>query len=242
MRIPRIYQPIPLNAGEEVKLDAAASQYLLKVLRLREGANLVIFDGQGESYEAVLSAAAGKHAVIKLLHVVNANTESPLQLHVGLGISKGERMDYAIQKLVETGVQRITPLLTEYTVVKLDNKRQQSRRQHWQGIIVSACEQCGRSSLPTLHDASEISQWIADASAECKLVFDAGGTTSLKAIQPVPTHVCVLIGPEGGLSEQEVRLASDKGFQVVQLGPRILRTETAAVAISAALQTLWGDY
>jgi len=155
MRIPRIYQPIPLNAGEEVKLDAAASQYLLKVLRLREGANLVIFDGQGESYEAVLSAAAGKHAVIKLLHVVNANTESPLQLHVGLGISKGERMDYAIQKLVETGVQRITPLLTEYTVVKLDNKRQQSRRQHWQGIIVSACEQCGRSSLPTLHDASD---------------------------------------------------------------------------------------
>ncbi len=242
MRVPRIYQAISLRDKQEIELDAAASQYLLKVLRLREGANLVIFNGLGDSYEAVLTNSAGKHAVIKLLQAVDAKTESPLQLHVGLGISKGERMDYAIQKLVETGVQSITPLLTEYTVVKLDSKREQSRRQHWQGIIVSACEQCGRSVLPSLHGVSEISQWIASISAECKLVFDTSGTTRLNAIQPAPTSVCVLIGPEGGLSEQEVIQASHHGFRVVQLGPRILRTETAAVAISAALQTLWGDY
>ena len=151
-------------------------------------------------------------------------------------------MDYAIQKLVETGVHSITPLLTEHTVVKLDAKREQSRRQHWQGIIINACEQCGRSVLPQLHAVTDIYQWITTVSAEYKLVFDATGETSLKSLQATPASVSVLIGPEGGLSEREVSDAKHNGFHVVRLGPRILRTETAAVAISAALQTLWGDY
>lgn len=242
MRIPRVFQSISLASEHEITLDGIASQHLLKVLRLREGSPVIIFDGQGENYEAVVTGTSGKHARVKLLHRINTDTESPLQLHVGLGISKGERMDYAVQKLVETGVQSITPLLTEHTVVKLDSKRKQSRRQHWSGIIISACEQCGRSYLPQLHDVSDISNWIANAAADCKLAFDASGNTELKSIHPSPASVCVLIGPEGGLSELEVRDASSNGFQLVRLGPRILRTETAAVAISAALQTLWGDY
>ena len=242
MRIPRVYQPIPLVLEHEVTLDDTASQHLLKVLRLREGASVIIFNGHGESFEGVVTGSSGKRASVKLLQRIRSETESPLQLHVGLGISKGERMDYAMQKLVETGVHSITPLLTDYTVVKLDNKREQTRRLHWQGIIISACEQCGRSTLPQLHHVCNISQWITAASDECKLVFDATGTVKLESIEPRPASVSVLIGPEGGLSEHEVSFASRNGFQVVRLGPRILRTETAAVAISAALQTLWGDY
>lgn len=242
MRIPRIYQAIPLADANEISLDDGASQYVLKVLRLRETARLVIFDGRGESYDAELTGIHGKHARVKLLQRIHTETESPLQLHVGLGISKGERMDYAIQKLVETGVYSITPLLTKYTVVKLDAKRTQTRHQHWQGVMISACEQCGRNYLPALHEVTEISQWLGRASSACKLAFDASGSAGLQTIHPSPQNVSVLIGPEGGLCEQELGQARAHDFKIVRLGPRILRTETAAVAISAVLQALWGDY
>lgn len=241
MRIPRIYQAIALGSDREIDLDAVASQHLLKVLRLREGATVAVFDGNGESYQGVL-VRTGKIATVKLQQRLDEANESPLQLHVGLGVSKGERMDYAIQKLVETGAQSITPLLTDYTVVKLDDKREQTRIQHWQGVIKSACEQCGRSYLPQLHALRKLAEWTENITDECKLVFDAAGTATLKSIQPTPSSVSILIGPEGGLSENEVSYAVRHGFHIVRLGPRILRTETAAVAISAALQTLWGDY
>jgi 16S rRNA (uracil1498-N3)-methyltransferase len=241
MRIPRVYQATTLGNGRIIELEPEASQYLTKVLRLREGAAVILFDGQGQSYQGVLTAT-GKHASVKLLERIAADTESALQLHVGLGISKGERMDYAIQKLVETGAHSITPLLTEHTVVKLDAKREQTRLQHWQGVIVSACEQCGRNVLPRLHPVREFAEWVADVDDQCRLIFDAGGRVSLRSIDPAPSAVTVLIGPEGGLSEHEITSACAKGFLQVRLGPRILRTETAAVAISAALQTLWGDY
>lgn len=242
MRITRIYQSASLSSDREIELDATASQHLIKVLRLREGAAVVVFDGLGNSFEGTLVTANVKSAVIKLHQQINQQTESPLQLHVGLGISKGERMDYAIQKLVETGVHSVTPLITERTVVKLDRKREKSRRQHWQGVIISACEQCGRNVLPELHDVCDFSEWATEIKAERKLVFDASGDTNLKTLQPIPQSVAVLVGPEGGLSNQEVEYASRQNFINVKLGPRILRTETAAVAISAALQTLWGDY
>lgn len=242
MRIPRIYQAAKLSPGSELELNEAASQYLLRVLRLRESDRLIIFDGLGAHYDAELTGKPGKRARVRLLQQNDTNTESPLQLHVGLGISKGERMDYAIQKLVETGVASITPLFTEYTVVRLDEKRKRSRREHWQGVIISACEQSGRNVLPQLHDTTELVTWMAGRDDECKLAFDASGHQNLTDIQPVPRRVSVLIGPEGGLSEQEIAQAGETGFDIVRLGPRILRTETAAVAISAALQTLWGDY
>lgn len=242
MRIPRVYQAVSLSIGSDITLDATASQHLLKVLRLREGAAVIVFDGHGISFEGTLVTVNAKSAVVRLHEQIDQQTESPLQLHVGLGISKGERMDYAIQKLVETGVHSVTPLTTERTVVKLDSKREQTRLQHWQGVIISACEQCGRCVLPQLHAVSDISQWTSNVAAERKLVFDASGTSELKTLQPVPHTVAVLIGPEGGLSEQEVDYACRHDFLNVRLGPRILRTETAAVAISAALQTLWGDY
>ena len=127
-------------------------------------------------------------------------------------------------------------------MVKLDDKREQTRRQHWQAVICNACEQCGRSYLPQLNPVHKVLEWVEIVTGDCKLVFDATGTTTLKAIQPPSKTVTVLIGPEGGLSEHEVSYAGAQGFKVIRLGPRILRTETAAVAISAALQALWGDY
>lgn len=242
MRIPRIYQSTHLAVGAEIALTAEASQHLLKVLRLREGAPLIIFNGEGGSFRGELSAAQGKSAQARLLEYIPVSTESPLKIHIGLGISKGERMDYAVQKLVETGVHSITPLVTEHTVVKLDATREQTRLQHWQGIITSACEQCGRVQLPHLHAITAAPDWIEQVTSECKLVFDAEGTVNLKSITPGPADVAVLIGPEGGLHDSEVQFAQLHGFLVARLGPRVLRTETAAVAICAALQTLWGDY
>jgi len=182
MRIPRIYQDIELAAGHKLVLDASASQHLLKVLRLREGATVIVFDGRGVSCRGVLTGSDGGRAKLELQERIEEHTHSPLRLHIGLGISKGERMDYAIQKLVETGVHEITPLLTEHTVVRLDPKRAQSRLQHWRGIIINACEQCGRNLLPVLHSVTTAGEWMKTAGGDCKLVFDAEGSGVLRSL------------------------------------------------------------
>ena len=219
-----------------------AAQHIGKVLRLREGAHVILFDGNGHAFQASILQLGKTKVDVQLLDAITVNTESPLRIHLGLGISKGERMDYAIQKAVEAGVSEITPLLTEHTVVKLDAQRRASRLQHWQGVIVSACEQCGRDRLPQLHEVTTLSDWAASLRIAHKLVFDADGLASLNDVNTPPREIAVLIGPEGGLSESEICLAVQHEFKHVRLGPRVLRTETAAVAIIASLQTLWGDY
>lgn len=242
MRIPRVYHPFPLSIGSEAELSAQAAQHVSKVLRLREGAAVLLFDGEGHACQASLVSIGKQGVRVQLREALAQDTESPLQIHLGLGISKGERMDYAIQKAVETGVAEITPLITEHTVVKLDDRRRASRQQHWQGVIISACEQCGRNRLPILHEVSMLDAWLPVVDAGQKLVFDGDGKPGVRDIQPAPRSVTVLVGPEGGLSEAEVRLAKQHAFTHVRLGPRVLRTETAAAAIIASLQTLWGDY
>ena len=242
MRIPRVYHPFPLGIGTETELSPAAAQHVGKVLRLREGAALILFDGQGNACEANVVSVDKRGVRVNMHAPLIEHTESPLHTHLGLGISKGERMDYAIQKAVEAGVSEITPLLTEHTVVRLDAKRRASRQQHWQGVIISACEQCGRNRLPELHDVTTLADWVVLQQAAHKLVFDADGNSSLRDINPPPREVTILIGPEGGLGQEEIRLATQERFKHVRLGPRTLRTETAAVAIIASLQTLWGDY
>jgi 16S rRNA (uracil1498-N3)-methyltransferase len=162
-----------------------------------------------------------------------------LNIHLGLGISKGDRMDYAIQKAVELGVNEITPVITERTIVRLDEKRQSKKLEHWQGIIISACEQCGRSVLPVLNPVSRIDTWLQHSSA-CKLIFDPFSSQSLSGLEQ-QTHASILIGPEGGLSEEELTKSIAQDFTPVRLGPRVLRTETAVVAACSALQILWGD-
>jgi 16S rRNA (uracil1498-N3)-methyltransferase len=241
MRIPRIYLPSELKSGESTELSEYAFQHAIKVLRLKQDAVLILFDGNGHAYESRIETINKKNALVKIGNLIPQKNESNLTIHLGLGISKGERMDYAIQKAVELGVSAITPLFTEHCVVNLDDKRSQKRIEHWRGVIISACEQCGRNILPTLHDSKQLNSWTENINETC-LILDPQANVSLKSFEPENNKVSLLIGPEGGLSANEISGLTQKiNFHPVRFGPRILRTETAAVAAITALQLLWGD-
>jgi len=240
MRIPRIYCPDILLNHPLLELGAIASSHVCKVLRLKSGDSLRVFDGKGNSFLAIIETASHKKAIVQITEPITENAESSLILHLGLGMSKGDHMDYAIQKAVEVGVNHITPLITKFSVIKLDEKRQQKKLQHWLGIIIHACEQSGRTRLPELNPITPLAGWL-DHDAEHKIVFTPEATTSLAQLERA-NSVSVLIGPEGGLCSSEVKLATNHEFKQVKLGPRILRTETAAAVACGAIQTIWGDY
>ncbi len=241
MRIPRIYLPSPIEPNHLVELNERPFQHAIKVLRLKTNSKLVLFDGRGNEYSAVLQEVNKKNAFAKIEGVINVKTESNLSIHLGLGISKGERMDYAIQKSVELGVKEITPLFTEYCVVNLDEKRIKKRVQHWQGIIISACEQCGRNTIPALNQPASLEDWSNNSNELC-LILDPLAHNSIKTIKPENKSINLIIGPEGGLSSGEIsELKLKDNFYPVKFGPRILRTETAAVSAITAIQLLWGD-
>lgn len=207
---------------------------------MKEGDRVLLFDGRNHSFLATLIKASASAASLTLDESIDERTESALALHLGLGLSKGDRMDVAIQKAVEIGVKQITPLMTEFSVIRLDPKRQLKKLEHWHGIIVHACEQSGRSEVPVLNPITTLTDWV-NHDSELKLIFTPEANCTLAQLDKA-TQVSILIGPEGGLSESEVVQATQHGFTAVRLGPRTLRTETAAIAISSALQTLWGDY
>ena len=241
MRIPRIYLPLDLNSTEPLRLTDHAFQHTVKVLRLKLESKIIVFDGKGNEYYASLSEANKKNAFINVEDLIENNTESNLNVHLGLGISKGERMDFAIQKAVELGVTEITPLFTEHCVVNLDEKRIKKRLQHWQGIIVSACEQSGRNVIPLLHATNTLRKWSESINETC-LVFDPVATKTLKDIKLENRNIGLIIGPEGGLSSNEIlELDRQNYIQTIRFGPRILRTETAALSAMTAIQLLWGD-
>ena len=241
MRIPRIYLPLDLIVNQTYELNAHAFQHTVKVLRMKQDAKLVLFDGKGNEYAASLEQINKKNAFARIEKELNANTESNLSIHLGLGISKGERMDFAIQKAVELGVTEITPLFTEHCVVNLDQKRIQKRLQHWHGIIVSACEQSGRSMLPALNSIINLNEWSETIENIC-LVLDPLATSTLNQIIPENNNISLVIGPEGGLSANEIsELKKKESFHAVKFGPRILRTETATLSAITAIQLLWGD-
>lgn len=239
MRQIRVHADIPLTAGTEVTLPPGPSRHLSQVLRLRLGDELVVFNGDGHDYPATLTDPRKDAARVSLGRPGPAETPLALPVHLGLGISKGERMDFAIQKAVELGVAAITPLFTERCVVKLDAARLEKRLAHWRGVLVGACEQSGRRRLPTLHPATTLDAWLADAPPG--LLLDHRAEQGLTGL-PRPTGaLSLLVGPEGGLSEAERTSAADAGLTGVRLGPRVMRTETAPLAAIAAIQVLWGD-
>lgn len=241
MRIPRIYLPSKLQTGQSTDLSDHAFQHVIKVLRLKQDEKLIVFDGQGNEFFAHVETVNKKNATVIIAEPINSEPESPLSIHLGLGISKGERMDFAIQKAVELGVTEITPLFTEHCVVNLDEKRIIKRLQHWQGIIISACEQCGRNCLPILNTTNKLTLWADSLKGTC-LIFDPIASSTLKNIKVENDIISLVIGPEGGLSNKEISdLKMKDNFQAVKFGPRILRTETAAVSAITALQVLWGD-
>jgi 16S rRNA (uracil1498-N3)-methyltransferase len=232
-----------LRLAEAVSLPRPASQHVLRVLRLKPGAVLIIFNGQGGEYAARLAhIEQGTTAVLSLEEFIARDVESPLVITLALGISRGERMDYALQKAVELGVTHIVPLLTQFCVVNIVKEREEKRLSHWRGIIIAACEQSGRTRLPDIVAPRPFHPWLAEAQASLKLLFDPYTERRLADVPKPDADVCVLIGPEGGLSEAEAIASQQAGFIAVRLGPRMLRTETAPVAALSALQCLWGDF
>lgn len=240
MRISRFYTRQPLADRESVELEEETSHYISRVLRLRVGAPLVLFNGDSHDYHAILDRVGKKQVNARMLRAEPTCRESKLHIALGQGISRGERMDFVLQKSVELGANTITPLWTARSQVQLHGKRLEKRMSHWQGVIRSACEQSGRSVLPQLGNACLLPDWCAEKTGALQLMLDPEAETNLGELVPAD-RIRILIGPEGGLDAREAELAVSAGFQRVRLGPRILRTETAALATISAVQTLWGD-
>lgn len=246
MRTPRVYYPDHLSTGMTVTLDERAANHLVRVLRLQAGARVNLFNGRGGEYQGVLTSAGKRAVTVELSHHDPRDAESPLDITLGQCIARGTRMDFIVQKAVELGVTAIVPLLSERCEVKLKGERQESRLQHWQGICINACEQCGRNRVPEVFAPRAVDAWldgVGRSDDTMGLVLDTAGSRDLASLSAPNDHtrIMVLSGPEGGLTDAEVALAAHYGWVAVRLGPRVLRAETAPVAAITALQTLWGD-
>jgi len=243
VRVPRIYINQNLRAGGEVLLPEQAGEHVARVLRLERGHPLILFNGDGREYDATLASLA-KRAVTAAIHAVReVNREAPLRLTLAQGIARGEKMDWILQKATELGVARIVPLVTERTEVKLDEERAERRLAHWNSVIAGACEQSGRNLLPPLEAPTRLDRWLGALSdtAALRLALLPEGDTTPRALPPPDGGAILVVGPEGGLSDNDHALLRQTGFRALRLGPRILRTETAGIAALAALQALHGD-
>ncbi|MEO8459491.1 MAG: 16S rRNA (uracil(1498)-N(3))-methyltransferase [Dokdonella sp.] len=248
MRIPRIFVPHPLASGSDVELPVQAGEHLARVLRLERGHPLILFNSDGREYRGEIATLAKRRVTA---HVLDTGTEvtreSPLRITLAQGVARGEKMDWILQKATELGVAHIVPLIAERTEVKLDAERAERRVTHWQAVIASACEQCGRTRLPTLAEPVRLANWAAVLGDGNSVVDDA----LRLALDPVGEHrprdtriaasMILVVGPEGGLSEYDLATLRLAGFAGLRLGPRILRTETAGLAAIAALQAIHGD-
>jgi 16S rRNA (uracil1498-N3)-methyltransferase len=242
MRLTRVFVPTPLATGAHCEIDGAAASHIRRVLRLRNGDELTVFDGRGGEYAARVDSIRKDVVFVDVREHRALERESPLQLTLAQGVSRGERMDLVIQKATELGVHRIVPVLTERSVVKLDATQAGRKQHHWRGIVIAACEQCGRNTLPSLDPPMSLHDFLRNAPETSKrLLLSPEGTTRPRDLAAATT-LTLLIGPEGGLSENEQAAAVQRGFERVGLGPRILRTETAALAALATLQALLGDF
>lgn len=242
MRTTRLYLNQSLSVGQTVDLDERAHRHVVQVLRLRPGAELVLFNGQGGEYRATLAEAQKRHSSATVTGFAPASTRPHLTVTLVQGISKGDRMDYSLQKATELGVSRIQPVLTQRSQAPGDPRRLVNRLEHWRGVVISACEQCGRNELPELGEVMSFQEWLGrPPDSGLGLVLDPRADTGLPGLDPPEGLVSLLIGPEGGLDETEIHAARHRGFTPVRLGPRILRTETAGVAALAVIQGLWGD-
>lgn len=241
MRIPRIHTGQTLKAGATLDLESGPSQHIARALRMGPGDPLVLFDGRGGEYPATITAVEkGKRVQVTTGEWRQTVLESPLQIELGIAVSRGERMDWVVQKATELGVNSISPLFSRRSEVKLKGERAQRKINHWQQIASSACEQCGRNRVPRVAPLQGLEQWLAASRAQRRFVLhhradaiDWGGDN--------PASIAVLVGPEGGLDAEEIAAAERADFQSLRLGPRVMRTETAPLAALAILQAQWGD-
>lgn len=239
----RLYIDESLHIGTEFEISGDPARYISRVLRLRTKDELTLFNGLGGEHRATIRSFSRNAVLVSIDEYVERDAESGLKIHLLQGISRGDRMDLVMQKATELGVAAITPIITEYSVIKLEKKRAEKRLQHWRGICASACEQCGRNILPVVNGPVRLRTWLGEniENDSRRLILKPGAPATLRTLLNNTDSLAVLVGPEGGFSEDEYELAEATDFHAVGLGPRVLRTETAAIAITAGLQTLFGD-
>lgn len=241
MREIRIYQPGNYQPGQPLELSPAAGQHVAIVLRMQVGDPITLFSGDNREFLATISTVKKKQVTVTIESEQSVNKESPLQIHLGQAISKGDRMELVMQKAVELGVSSITPLLTERCAVKLDKERLAKKLQQWQAIAIAACEQSGRNTVPVVHEADTFEHYVKEITARSKFIIHPVGDKTWRDYSMQGDDLALIIGPEGGLSDAEVAFAIAHEFLPLSLGPRILRTETAAITALSVLQAVYGD-
>jgi 16S rRNA (uracil1498-N3)-methyltransferase len=241
--IPRIHCPFPLAPGAIVDLPPAAEHHMAKVLRMREGDAVILFDGRGGEWTARLHRV-GKTMAAVLESFDSADREPPIAVTLVQGLPAADKMDWIVQKGTELGVAGIRPVVARRSVIRLSGERMTRRVAHWQAIAVAACEQCQRNRVPEVAPLADLMTYFAETPrpAERRLMLAPGGERRLADLEPPAGPVTLLVGPEGGFEEDELAAARMAGFQEVSLGPRVLRTETAGMTALAAMMALWGDY
>ncbi|HQR49588.1 MAG TPA: 16S rRNA (uracil(1498)-N(3))-methyltransferase [Steroidobacteraceae bacterium] len=242
MRLNRVHCDQSLATGTEIDLPEGAARHVARVLRLRPGATIVAFDGSGHDFTCEITSVAGDAVRVRIGERSAGLRDSPLGITLVQAVSRGERMDWTLQKATELGVRAIVPVLSARCVVRLDEQQAERRLRHWKAVVAGACEQCGRSTVPEVRAPVELDRYLAQAPREGRrLVLSPDGPASLAGLASTAPRVELLIGPEGGLDGQELDAAGRAGFSPVRLGPRVLRTETAGIVALAVLQALWGD-
>ncbi len=241
MSIPRFYCREALSPGAHVELPEPVARHAVRVLRLSAGAPMILFDGRGGEYPAHIERIERDRVFAELAAWVERESESPLAVTLVQALQAGEKMDFTIQKAVELGVRDIVPVESRRSVLRLSGERAARRVAHWQGVVASACEQCGRNQVPLVAPVEKLENWLArPAKGGLRLMLDPQAELTLADLEPA-SEVQLLIGAEGGLDPQEIIAARQAGFVGVRMGPRILRTETAGLAALSILQALWGD-
>ncbi|CAB5556301.1 16S rRNA (uracil(1498)-N(3))-methyltransferase [Providencia hangzhouensis] len=241
MRIPRIYHPEPLQINTTISLGDDAANHVGRVLRMTAGQKLELFDGSNQTFSAEITEATKKNVFVHIENSQIDDRESPLDLHLGQVMSRGEKMEFTIQKSVELGVNTITPLLSERCGVRLDGERLEKKLLQWQKIAIAACEQCGRNRIPEIRPVQTLEAWCAETDGAFKVNLHPRATESINTLPTELKKVRLLIGPEGGLSADEIAMTANYQFTDILLGPRVLRTETTALTAITALQVRLGD-
>jgi 16S rRNA (uracil1498-N3)-methyltransferase len=244
LAMPRFYCPPPLPLTGTFDLPDDAAHHAVRVLRLKVGDSMEIFDGEGRARRGVLIAISSKHAVMGELVDSSVERESPLHIVLAQAMPSGDKLDWVIQKATELGVNEIQPLSSTRSVVKLSAERAAKRSEHWLQVAIAACEQCGRNNLPVIHPLQELTVWLekTPADADGRFILLPQGASSLHAQSPPTDKAVLLIGAEGGFTEAESDLALQHNYTPIRMGKRVMRTETASIAGIAALQMLWGDF
>ena len=240
MRKIRLYTPQALKPNITIELNEATSIRLTRVLRIRVGDSVTLFNGDGFDWNTTVTKTRNTLVTVAIGSSEQLNNESPIKIHLGLCLSKGERFDWAVQKVTEMGITEVTPLFSERVDVKLPANRVTKRIAHWQKIVIGACEQCGRAMVPTINEPRSLIDWTDFVTADLKLLMHHRQIRSQLTDTP-PQTLAFLVGPEGGLTDTEILHAHKANFQSFRLGPRIMRTETAPIAMLAVIGAHWGD-